>query len=66
MIAIIGRKWYNYYNRAEVSEIKKQINIWVDEETYSAVKAAAEKRVVSMGWIAREALKRYLPKKKEK
>jgi predicted transcriptional regulator len=47
-----------------VAKIKRQVNIWVDQEVYDALREVSEKRRVSMAWIAREALLRYLPKKK--
>jgi predicted transcriptional regulator len=49
-----------------VAKIKRQVNIWVDQEVYDALREVSEKRRVSMAWIAREALLRYLPKKKGK
>ena len=45
-------------------KIKKPINFQVDEELYSEVKAVAESKKVSMGWIVRDALKRYLSRRK--
>lgn len=52
------------YQWKVVTKIKKPINFHVEQDVYDEIKKLAESKSVSMGWIVREALKRYMPKKK--